>query len=88
MNKAALVLGELQESTDYRALDALGGSERFQGFRQTVEVAQIRCFSIYPPDKATPDEIRGLLKPLLPQCTARLAPLKPFIERALAALDG
>jgi hypothetical protein len=89
MQNAALVLSDLEESTEYKALDAFpGASERFLEFRQRIEHARTRCMAIYPPNQATSDEIRGLLEPLLPKCTARLAPFRPFIQRALAALDG
>jgi hypothetical protein len=87
MQEAGLVLGELQEDARYKALNESGADNRFNEFRQAVEQAQIRCFAMYPPDKATEVEIRDLLGALRAECTGTLAQFQSFLDDALAALD-
>jgi hypothetical protein len=88
IQNAALLLGDLQEDVRYRALDATEADARFNQFRRQVELVQIRCFQMYPPDKRTEPEVRGLLERLRDTCTGTLAPFRPYLDRALAALDG
>jgi hypothetical protein len=84
---AALVLGELQEDERYKALSEESEDSRFNQFRQAVELAQIRCLAMYPPNKSTEPEIRGLLDALQAECTGTLAPFRPYFDRAIPGLD-
>jgi hypothetical protein len=85
-----LVLEELEQDTHYQAFATLPpetfGESRFNAFRQEVDLLGIRCLQL-PPNDASQDEVRQRLHDLRHACTAKLAPFRPLMDKALAELD-
>lgn len=83
--KVGMILGELQEDDDYLAFTSPALDEHLHRFRQGVEITQIRCFT-FAPEEPTVAEIEDRLDELHMATVGTLARLRPFIERAQAAL--
>jgi hypothetical protein len=86
LQNANLVLGDLEEDPDYKALAEAGTNPDFNEFRQQVEVIRARCLA-FPFTYGNVHEVRGLLITLYINCRGTLGRFRPFVERALTALD-
>lgn len=81
------VLADLEEDSEYRALNDSGLDGQFNALGQEVDIAGIRCLQ-WQPDSATSDEIEERLTRMLGLCIGKLSRFKPYIERAQVVLHG
>lgn len=85
INQVIQILHDLEEDGGYKALTEAGDDRHFNQFRGDVSKLRTRCFGTNP----TAEEIRHELKLLQSACFgSTLAPFRPFLTKALAALDG
>lgn len=81
------VLADLQEDADYKALTGPVADAHCHDFRREVEILAILCVQTLPREAGV-QEIRDRLIRLAGLARAPLAPLRGFIEHALAIIEG
>lgn len=82
VQQVAAILGELQETTDYKTLLQTGNDLRVDRFHMTVSRLRTRCSRA----QGTLDDVRQELGLLQRDCFGNLAAFRSFVMKALGTL--